>query len=122
MKRIVGVSIIAFLAGCAGQVDHSMYNLHSIAGKEVICTQPNDSIRLVKLGFTDNSKVGQGLFLRKMVSSGKCYIAPMELVVKTGEQQIFPITDEFPESLRGIKKAIYKVRYQDNFYWLVPTH
>ena len=122
MKKIIGGSILVLLAGCSGnQVNTTMYNLHEIKGKQVICYQQEEATRLVKIGFSANSKAQQALILANSVKQSKCKIVVDEKVIKTGDLVIFPITDEFPESFRGVKKAVYKVNYESNSYWLVPT-
>lgn len=110
------------LAGCSGnQVNTTMYNLHEIKGMEVICYQQEEATRLVKMGFSADSKTQQALILGKSIKQSKCKVVDENKVRKTGDLVIFPITDEFPESFRGVKKAVYKVNYENNSYWLVPT-
>lgn len=122
MKKIIGGSMLVLLAGCSSnQVDTTMYNLHAIKGKEVICYQQEEATRLVKMGFTASGKADQALILGNSIKQSKCKIVEHSQVVKTGDLVIFPITDEFPESFRGVKKAVYKVNFENNGYWLVPT-
>lgn len=125
MKKIIGGSFLVLLAGCSGnQVNTTMYNLHEIKGKQVICYQQEEATRLVKMGAGANGKNGkaqQALILANSIKQSKCKIVVAEKVIKTGDLVIFPITDEFPESFRGVKKAVYKVNYENNSYWLVPT-
>lgn len=122
MKNIIGGSVLVLLAGCSSnQVNTTMYNLHEIKGQEVICYQQEEATRLVKMGFTANSKVQQALILSNSIKQSKCKIVDKDKVRKTGDLVIFPITDEFPESFRGVKKAVYKATYENSSYWLVPT-
>lgn len=122
MKNIIGGTIIVLLAGCSSNpVNTTMYNLHAIKGKEVICYQQEEATRLVKMGFSANGKAQQALILANSMKQSKCKIVASEKVKKTGDVVIFPITDEFPESFRGVKKAVYKVNYDNSSYWLVPT-
>lgn len=122
MKKLIGGSILVLLAGCSSnQINTTMYNLHEIKGMEVICYQQEEAIRLVKMGFSADSKTQQALILGRSIKQSKCKVVDENKVRKTGDLVIFPITDEFPESFRGVKKAVYKVSYENNSYWLVPT-
>jgi hypothetical protein len=122
MKKIIGSSMLLLLAGCSGNpVNTTMYNLHEIRGKEVICYQQEEATRLVKMGFTAKGKAQQAIILGNSMKHSKCKVVDEQEVKRTGDIVIFPITDEFPESFRGVKKAVYKVNYENNSYWLVPT-
>ncbi len=122
MKKPISVILLLLLSGCSSnQYDKTSYNLHEIRGKEVICKKQEEAIKMVKIGFSANTKFQQGLILNKSMKSGLCDVVDESMVVKTGDQVIFPITDQFPESLRGIKKVVFRVKYNNQIYWLVPT-
>lgn len=122
MKKIIGTVIFSILAGCSSnQYETQYYNLHKIKGVEVICKDEKDAIRLVKMGYSASEKYQQALIFNKAKKQGLCIDVPEQDVIMTGVRVIFPITDSFPESFRGVKKVVFKVRYQGEVYWLVPT-
>jgi hypothetical protein len=122
MNKVIGLIVFTLVAGCSSKpYDTTMYNLHKVKGQEVICKQEADAIHMVKMGFSASAKYQQGLILANASKQGKCRLVEEASVVKTGDSVIFPITDEFPESFRGIKKVVFRVHHNGEIYWLVPT-
>lgn len=122
MKKIMALSIFSILlTGCASNIDNRAF-WHNVGENNVfICEDLNTSISMVKFANSERSLAGQALKARKMIKSEECKIVKIYEITKTGQVHTFDLTEEFPESFRGVKKQIEQIRYSNQSYWLIPT-
>lgn len=122
MNKIIALSIFSiFITGCASNIDNRAF-WHNVGENNVfICKNLNTSISMVKFANSERSIAGQVLKARRMIKSEECKIVKVYEITKTGIVHTFDLTEEFPESFRGVKKQIEQIRYFNQPYWLIPT-
>lgn len=122
MKKTIALSIFSvLLTGCASNIDNRVL-WHNLGENNVfICKDLKTSISMVKFGNSERSLAGQVLKARRMVKSEECKIVKIYEIKKTGSVHTFDLTEEFPESFRGVKKQIEQIEYSNQLYWLIPT-
>ncbi len=122
MKKMIALSIFSvLLTGCANNIEKRAF-WHNVGENNVlICKNLETSVSMVKFGNSERSVAGQALKARKMIKSEECKIVKVYETEKTGKVHIFDLTQEFPESFRGVKKQIEQIKYSNQDYWLIPT-
>lgn len=120
MKLLI-ICICVLLSACASKLDNKVYWNSIGQENNLICENKDDAIHMIRFSNSERSIVGQALKIRNMNKNKDCFIVDSEYVYKTGVKHKFPLTEEFPESFRGVKKEIEKIFYNNKEYWLVET-
>lgn len=120
MKLLI-ICICVLLSACASKLDNKVYWNSIGQENNLICENKDDAIHMIRFSNSERSIVGQALKIRNMNKNKNCFIVDSSYVYKTGIKQQFPLTEDFPESFRGVKKEIEKILYNNKEYWLIET-
>jgi len=109
------------LSSCQTSQDKKYEYIDSSKGKAIICTQQDDSIQLSKRAYTDSNKTSKQLGLYPKIRSNACQVVNIhEITVIPYSPQIeFRLSDDGLDTYYSPIHELKKVKYKDNYYWLV---
>lgn len=119
--KVVFIVISVLLAGCSVGVDKSIYWNSVGEERSLICINKEIAVNMVRFSNTERSRLGQILKIKNMHKSKECIVVNSNDIIKTNVTYKFPLTKEFPEKYRGVRKVIKEITYKNDKYWLVET-